>query len=250
MASNAQACREYVNRNAACPTANKSPELVARFADGLLRKSNKASEEADVEQALTDTVRLFSLSLPPLLPSSLTYTLNLGAWAVQMTVFKYVEDKDVFMKFYSKMLSSRLIKDTSASEDAESSMIGKLKDACGFEYTSKLQRMFQDMQLNRDLNAAFKEKMAQTHAIDEKDMQVDFSALVLSTAAWPLSAPTTKLNMPAELVKSKERFEQYYLNKHSGRKLTWLWQHCRNELRLPFFFRFIAPSPPFEGPTD
>lgn len=53
---NAQACREYVNRNAACPTANKSPELVARFADGLLRKSNKASEEADVEQALTDTV--------------------------------------------------------------------------------------------------------------------------------------------------------------------------------------------------
>lgn len=80
-----------------------------------------------------------------------------------MTVFKYIEDKDVFMKFYSKMLSNRLIKDTSASEDAESSMIGKLKDACGFEYTSKLQRMFQDMQLNRDLNAAFKEKMAQTH---------------------------------------------------------------------------------------
>lgn len=52
-----QACREYVNRNAACPSANKSPELVARFADGLLRKSNKASEEADVEQALADTVR-------------------------------------------------------------------------------------------------------------------------------------------------------------------------------------------------
>ncbi|GAA5956684.1 hypothetical protein JCM8115_000647 [Rhodotorula mucilaginosa] len=203
VASLDRACREYVNRNAACPTANKSPELVARFADGLLRKSNKASEEADVEQALTDT----------------------------MTVFKYVEDKDVFMKFYSKMLSSRLIKDTSASEDAESSMIGKLKDACGFEYTSKLQRMFQDMQLNRDLNAAFKEKMAQTHATDEKDMQVDFSALVLSTAAWPLSAPTTKLNMPAELVKSKERFEQYYVNKHTGRKLNWLWQHCRNELR-------------------
>ncbi|BGP58323.1 hypothetical protein JCM8202_002945 [Rhodotorula sphaerocarpa] len=201
VASLDRACREYVNRNAACPSANKSPELVARFADGLLRKSNKASEEADVEQALADT----------------------------MTVFKYIEDKDVFMKFYSKMLSNRLIKDTSASEDAESSMIGKLKDACGFEYTSKLQRMFQDMQLNRDLNAAFKEKMAQTH--DSGDLNVDFSVLVLGTAQWPLTAPSTKLNMPAELAKSKERFEQYYLNKHSGRKLTWLWQHSRNELR-------------------
>ena len=31
----------------------------------------------------------------------------------------------------------------SASDDAEASMISKLKQACGFEYTSKLQRMFQ-----------------------------------------------------------------------------------------------------------
>jgi cullin 1 len=44
-----------------------------------------------------------------------------------MTVFKYVEDKDVFQKFYSKMLAKRLVNGTSASEDAESSMISKLK---------------------------------------------------------------------------------------------------------------------------
>lgn len=52
-----QACREFVNRNAACTAANKSPELLAKYADGLLKKSNKASEEADLEQALADTVR-------------------------------------------------------------------------------------------------------------------------------------------------------------------------------------------------
>ena len=80
-----------------------------------------------------------------------------------MTVFKYIEDKDVFQKFYSKMLSNRLIKATSASDDAEANMISKLKDACGYEYTSKLQRMFQDMALNKDLNTSFKEKMAATH---------------------------------------------------------------------------------------
>jgi cullin 1 len=60
-----------------------------------------------------------------------------------MVVFKYIEDKDVYQKFYSKMLAKRLVQHMSASDDAEASMISKLKQACGFEYTSKLQRMFQ-----------------------------------------------------------------------------------------------------------
>ena len=60
-----------------------------------------------------------------------------------MVVFKYIEDKDVFQKFYSKMLAKRLVQHMSASDDAEASMISKLKQACGFEYTCKLQRMFQ-----------------------------------------------------------------------------------------------------------
>ena len=60
-----------------------------------------------------------------------------------MIVFKYIEDKDVFQTFYSKMLAKRLVQQISASDDAEASMISKLKQACGYEYTNKLQRMFQ-----------------------------------------------------------------------------------------------------------
>lgn len=45
----------------------------------------------------------------------------------QMIVFKYIEDKDVFQKFYSKMLAKRLVQHMSASDDAEASMISKLK---------------------------------------------------------------------------------------------------------------------------
>jgi cullin homolog 1 len=44
-----------------------------------------------------------------------------------MIVFKYIEDKDVFQKFYSKMLAKRLVGHTSASDDSEASMISKLK---------------------------------------------------------------------------------------------------------------------------
>ena len=47
-----------------------------------------------------------------------------------MVVFKYIEDKDVFQKFYSKMLAKRLVQHMSASDDAEASMISKLKQVC------------------------------------------------------------------------------------------------------------------------
>jgi hypothetical protein len=59
-----------------------------------------------------------------------------------MILFKYIEDKDVFQTFYTTKLSKRLIHGVSASDEAEASMITKLKEACGFEYTNKLQRMF------------------------------------------------------------------------------------------------------------
>ena len=73
-----------------------------------------------------------------------------------MVIFKYIEDKDVFLKFYSKMLAKRLVTDSSASDEAESSMIGRLKQMCGFEYTTKLQRMFTDSGLSKEISDNFR----------------------------------------------------------------------------------------------
>jgi hypothetical protein len=42
-------------------------------------------------------------------------------------VFDYVEDKDVFQKFYGDMLAKRLVGQLSASDDYEESMFLKLK---------------------------------------------------------------------------------------------------------------------------
>ena len=54
-----------------------------------------------------------------------------------MIAFKYIEDKDVFQKFYSKMLAKRLVQHMSASDDAEASMISKLKVIAKFSAPSK-----------------------------------------------------------------------------------------------------------------
>ena len=72
------------------------------------------------------------------------------------------------------MLAKRLVHHMSASDDAEASMISKLKQACGFEYTSKLQRMFQDIGVSKDLNERFKRHL--TNSAEPLDM--DFSIQV------------------------------------------------------------------------
>ncbi|KAG0145520.1 hypothetical protein CROQUDRAFT_658586 [Cronartium quercuum f. sp. fusiforme G11] len=196
-----KACRDFVNFNSITgKSSSKSPELLSRYADQLLKKTNKVGEEADLDLALVQT----------------------------MTVFKYIEEKDVFQKFYSKMLAKRLIHFQSASDDAEANMISRLKEECGVDYTSRMTRMFSDMALCKDLNDQFREKMAQTH--DASDLSLDFHALALAKGFWPLQAPTTGLNIPIELLPTYERFIRYYQNKHSGRKLTWLWHLSRMEL--------------------
>ena len=94
-----------------------------------------------------------------------------------MVVFKYIEDKDVFQKFYSKMLAKRLVQHMSASDDAEASMISKLKQACGFEYTNKLQRMFQDVGVSKDLNTTFVKHLQEAKAQLDIDFQIQVSVL-------------------------------------------------------------------------
>ncbi|KAF2417427.1 Cullin-domain-containing protein [Tothia fuscella] len=202
------ACRDFVNRNKICKTgSSRSPELLAKYTDTLLKKSNaKMSEEDDMEKCQTEI----------------------------MTVFKYIEDKDVFQKFYSRMLAKRLVHTSSASDDAETSMISKLKEACGFEYTNKLQRMFQDIQTSKDLNSAYKDWCADTYAAEENKNAVDATYSILGTGFWPLTPPSTPFIPPQAIVKTYERFAVFYNHKHSGRKLSWLWQLCKGEIRANY----------------
>lgn len=59
VASLDKAVREYVNRNSVCKaSSSKSPELLAKFCDSLLRKSSKVSEEVEVEDLLNNVVSL------------------------------------------------------------------------------------------------------------------------------------------------------------------------------------------------
>jgi cullin 1 len=61
VASLDKACRRFINDNAvttAAKSSSKSPELLARFTDLLLKKSAKNPEEGEMEQLLNDVVCL------------------------------------------------------------------------------------------------------------------------------------------------------------------------------------------------
>lgn len=74
-----------------------------------------------------------------------------------MVLFRFIHGKDVFEAFYKKDLAKRLLVGKSASVDAEKAMLSKLKQECGGGFTSKLEGMFKDMELSKDINIAFKQ---------------------------------------------------------------------------------------------
>src|SRR5258708_29414956 len=86
------------------------------------------------------------------------------------------------------------------------------------------------MSLSKDLTDSFKERMEQNH----HDVDINFSVMVLGTNFWPLNPPKDGFIVPTDIQVTYDRFQKYYQTKHSGRKLTWLWNYSKNELRTNY----------------
>ncbi|KAF7721987.1 Cullin-2 [Apophysomyces ossiformis] len=219
-------------------TPSNGPEILARYCDIMLKKTAGKRDIAISARSDLDSkkkVALFKGSRDAEVGDSEDRLMKM------ITLFKYVDDKDVFQKFYSRMLAKRLIFGVSASEEMEANMINRLKEICGVEYTSKLNKMFTDMSLSNDLNTNFKDFLKQK----PYKLGVGFDMLILTAGAWPMNqkddinAPeATKIQIPAELERSVSLFEEFYGKHHSGRRLLWQWNLARGEVRLNYLDRY------------
>lgn len=165
----------------------RSPEFISLFVDDKLRKGLNGMSEEDVEMVL-DKV---------------------------MMLFRFLQEKDVFEKYYKQHLSKRLLSGKTVSDDAERSLIVKLKTECGYQFTSKLEGMFTDMKTSEDTMKGF-------YASLGPDI-TDYPALtvqVLTTGSWPSHSSAT-CNLPSEILGICEKFRMYYLGTHTGRRLSW-----------------------------
>uniref|UniRef100_A0A8C6PE70 Cullin-4A n=1 Tax=Nothobranchius furzeri TaxID=105023 RepID=A0A8C6PE70_NOTFU len=167
---------------------NKPAELIAKYVDSKLRAGNKEATEEELERIL-DKI---------------------------MIIFRFIHGKDVFEAFYKKDLAKRLLVGKSASVDAEKSMLSKLKHECGAAFTSKLEGMFKDMELSKDIMIQFKQYMQN----QSEPSNIELTVNILTMGYWPSYTPM-EVHLPSEMVKLQEVFKLFYLSKHSGRKLQW-----------------------------
>ncbi|CAF0815586.1 unnamed protein product [Adineta steineri] len=83
----------------------------------------------------------------------------------------YLNDKDIFMKFYQKMLRKRLIDQLSVSESYEETLVSEFKKKCGYEYTSKLEQMIKDIRSSEDLTQQYRTHQKNTHGNEIKSYE-------------------------------------------------------------------------------
>ncbi|KAJ2751648.1 ubiquitin ligase (cullin) of SCF, partial [Coemansia nantahalensis] len=208
-----RACKEYINTNAVCVSdETNAARLLATHCDTLLKKGNAGARAAPAgaEGASSE--------------DNLEHQL-----AQAVCVFRYLKDQDMFQAAYWRFFARRLINEQSVSSHGEETMISKLKEVIGVDFKTKLACMFSDIAVSRDMTEQFRDP-GRAAAPPPFDMGVK----VLNTGSWPFEAPTTKLNLPPELSRVVDQFTQFYQNKHSGRRLNWLWKYSKADLKIFF----------------
>uniref|UniRef100_H2ZFL9 Cullin-4 n=1 Tax=Ciona savignyi TaxID=51511 RepID=H2ZFL9_CIOSA len=163
--------------------------IASKYVDQRMKSGNKEATEVELDQTLDRIMMLFRL----------------------------IHGKDVFEAFYKKDLAKRLLVGKSASVDAEKSMLSKLKQECGGMFTGKLEGMFNDISHSKDLMAQYRQHVATKK--ESKTSSIDMNVNILTMGYWP-TYPPMEIRLPPYLVKLQDGFKDFYLSKHSGRKLS------------------------------
>jgi cullin 1 len=167
--------------------------LMSAFCDRILKKSGERLSDDQVEGLLSKMVELFS----------------------------FLSDKDLFAEIYRNQLSKRLLYETSASDDAEKSMIQKLKMKCGAQFTSKLEGMINDLSIAADLQKEFREHCDGLQDGKAALGNIDFNVTVLTTGFWP-SYQVQDANLCTEMQKAIQVFHNFYNGRTQHRRLQWI----------------------------
>lgn len=135
-----------------------------------------------------------------------------------MEIFRFIQEKDVFEKWYKQHLARRLLLSRSISHDAEQSMISSLKSECGYQFTSKLEGMFNDMRTSADIMESFRLSVASGRISLPRNIELNVQ--VLTTGFWPTQSAGECI-LPPEVEVCCAKFRDFYLSTRSGRVLTW-----------------------------
>ncbi|VFV17744.1 cullin 4a [Lynx pardinus] len=114
-------------------------------------------------------------------------------------------------RILNKIQQKRLLVGKSASVDAEKSMLSKLKHERDAAFTSKLEGIFKDMEVSKDLMVHFKQ-----YVHNKNDpCSIGLTVNVLVIGSWAIHS-SMEVHLTPEMVKLQEIFKTFYLGKHNG----------------------------------
>jgi len=174
-----QRCRDMSFQNF-MNKCSYSAHYIASYCDHEMKKGLKGVSEENTELRLTALIKLFVC----------------------------LHDRDVFIRYYTRFLSKRLLDETSVSDEAEQNMISKLKVECGHNIVNKIANMYQDKSLSESVMKEFK---LLTHKGSPDGILLNVQ--VLRNGCWPEQSVEPCL-IPEELKRCFNKFELFYLGKH------------------------------------
>ena len=149
-----------------------------------------------------------------------------------------------FNLLHRKKLGRRLLFDKSGNDEQERSLLSKLKQHFGGQFTSKMEGMLNDICAAKENQAKYDEYISTN---PELHPSVDLSVQVLTTGFWP-TYKSSDINLPSEMVcqsvpwsflllgsfcsitwaqlyfqvKCVEAFKEFYQSFKKHRKLNWI----------------------------
>ncbi|KAK2631467.1 hypothetical protein EUGRSUZ_L02866 [Eucalyptus grandis] len=166
-------------------------ELLANFCDDILENRSEELNDEAIEEMLEKAVKLVA----------------------------YISDKDLFEGFYRKKLARRLLFDKSANDVHVRSMLTKLKQQCGGQFTSKMEVMVTDLMLAKEYQTSFEEYLSNN---PNADPGIPLKVTVLTGDCWPIKK-FSNLNLPAEMVKCVKVSRGFCQKERNGVHLNWIY---------------------------
>lgn len=173
---------DVVNQKPPSSTSKTPSELLADYADDLLRV------KSHTEEVLRDLKALFEL-------------------------VSYLVEKDRFLKFYQMHLCKRLLTNSCTSDHTEKEMIGKIKK---YDGATQLEGMMNDCNAARDNDKKFENFLSQ----NRRDLGFNFTVQVLTQSFWP-SFEEVEPTLDSSMKRAITTFEAFWTRLKQKRTLKW-----------------------------
>mmetsp|Transcript_14845 Transcript_14845/g.27907 ORF Transcript_14845/g.27907 Transcript_14845/m.27907 type:complete len:1056 (-) Transcript_14845:334-3501(-) len=199
-------------------------ELLAKYMDAVFKSTKATIAPLSMRNTIGANTEIS--------PQTLSVTGDNYSEELQLAVidlFRHIQSKDVFEAFYRQDLAKRLLLNKSTSIDAERSFVSKLKAECGSGYTAKMEGMFKDVELSKDVMSNYTAHLsglensanATVTGNSEAPNMLDMDVQVLTTGYWPVHPQYPDIILPENMLNKRCDFDAFYKSKYQGRRITW-----------------------------